>query len=121
MKVVLDTNVLLVAISRKSLFYPIYEAFLNNVYEVYLTTPILLEYEEIFELRANKEVAKSVVEMLLVKSNVYLVDKIYYKWLAIPNDPDDDKFVDCAVLANADYLVTNDLHFNLAKKCHFRL
>ena len=37
------------------------------------------------------------------------------KWLLIVQDPDDDKFVDCAVAGQADYIVTNDGHFNILK------
>ncbi len=119
MRVVLDTNVLLVSISRKSRFYPIYDAFLNQHYELFITTPILLEYEEVLELRANSVVASNVLELLTIHLNVHLVDRIYYKWQMIPKDPDDDKFIDCAILANVDFLITNDLHFEAAKKMKF--
>lgn len=34
-------------------------------------------------------------------------------------DPDDNKFFDAAIAANADYLVTNDSHFNEAKRLLF--
>ena len=27
-------------------------------------------------------------------------------------DPDDNKFVDCAIVSNAEYIVTNDAHFD---------
>ena len=30
-------------------------------------------------------------------------------------DLDDNKFVDCAVVANAEYIVTEDSHFNILK------
>jgi uncharacterized protein len=119
MKIVLDTNVLLVAISKKSIFHPIYEALLDKRYSLFITTQILLEYEEILTLRANSIVAKNVLDMLTVRTNVHLVERIYYKWQLVPQDPDDDKFVDCAILADADYLVTNDLHFKAAQKTPF--
>lgn len=31
-----------------------------------------------------------------------------FKWQLVESDPDDNKFVDCALGANVDYLVTND-------------
>lgn len=31
----------------------------------------------------------------------------------------DNKFVDCAIASNADYLVTNDKHFDILKKVDF--
>ena len=30
----------------------------------------------------------------------------------IEADPDDNKFVDCAIVSNAEYIVTNDAHFD---------
>lgn len=44
---------------------------------------------------------------------------MYYNWNLITVDPDDNKFTDAYIAANADYLVTNDAHFNEAKKIPF--
>ncbi len=46
MKVALDTNILLVAISRKTPYYPIFDSLLNGNYELCVTTDILDEYAE---------------------------------------------------------------------------
>jgi len=43
----------------------------------------------------------------------------YYKWNLISADPDDNKFIDCALNASADYIVTNDKHFNVLKVINF--
>ncbi len=43
----------------------------------------------------------------------------HYKWQLIQQDPDDDKFVDCAIASNADYIVTNDKHFQILKTLEF--
>jgi predicted nucleic acid-binding protein len=43
----------------------------------------------------------------------------YFKWNLISDDPDDNKFVDCAINAGADYIVTNDKHFNILKDIDF--
>lgn len=37
----------------------------------------------------------------------------------IKTDPDDNKFVNCAVIANAKFIVTEDRHFEIVKKCPF--
>ncbi len=37
----------------------------------------------------------------------------------IPNDPDDNKFVDTAFAFNAHFIVTNDRHFNVLKNIEF--
>ncbi len=34
----------------------------------------------------------------------------------LPSDSDDNKFVDCAIAAGAEYIVTNDKHFNPLKE-----
>jgi predicted nucleic acid-binding protein len=47
MKVVLDSNVLLVAIGKRSRFKPIWEAFLEGKYQLIISEDIIHEYEEI--------------------------------------------------------------------------
>ena len=42
-----------------------------------------------------------------------------YKWNLITADTDDNKFVECALNAGADYIVTNDKHFNVLKNIDF--
>jgi predicted nucleic acid-binding protein len=56
--------------------------------------------------------------MLLKSPNVIQVIP-YYKWNLISTDPDDNKFVDCALNAGADYIVTNDKHFKILRKIDF--
>ena len=56
--------------------------------------------------------------LLLTSRNVEKVIS-YYKWNFIYADPDDNKFVDCFLNANADFIVTNDKHFNILKEIDF--
>ncbi|WP_277881567.1 PIN domain-containing protein [Hymenobacter cyanobacteriorum] len=42
-----------------------------------------------------------------------------YKWQLIEADPDDNKFVDVAIAASVDYLVTNDQHFAVLRQLEF--
>ncbi len=63
-------------------------------------------------------IATNISEMLLTLSNVQKQD-VFYKWNLIEIDKDDNKFVDCAVAGNADYLVCNDKHFNCLKIIEF--
>ena len=46
------------------------------------------------------------IEALLFSENVHQINP-YYFWNIMDSDPDDNKFVDCAVVANADFIVTN--------------
>ncbi|HEX8350210.1 MAG TPA: putative toxin-antitoxin system toxin component, PIN family, partial [Hymenobacter sp.] len=106
MRVVLDTNVLLVSISRSSIYRPIFEALQQQRYELLVTNSILLEYEEIIGLRSSTEVATNFLNALQRFNNVRELDP-RYQFRLIPRDQDDEKFVDCAVAGQADYLVTN--------------
>lgn len=83
-----------------------------------LTTAIYFEYIEILENLSKKGVAKYIEDALVIGRNV-LQTEVYYNWNLITTDPDDNKFTDAYIAANADYLVTNDAHFNEVKKIRF--
>jgi putative PIN family toxin of toxin-antitoxin system len=118
MRVVLDTNILLQSLARKSTMRPIWDAFLNEDFKLILTTSILLEYAEIIADRTSESVSANVISLLNEAVNAIFIH-IYYEWMVITEDPDDNKFFDAAVAGNADYLVTNDRHFNQASKIDF--
>jgi putative PIN family toxin of toxin-antitoxin system len=118
MKVVIDSNVLLVAIGKKSKYKPIWDAFIDGKYQLIISEEVLHEYEEILRLHSAPGAAEIVLETF-VESPDIIFNRIYYSWNAISQDPDDNKFFDVAVAANADYLVTNDAHFNEAAKIPF--
>jgi putative PIN family toxin of toxin-antitoxin system len=112
---VLDTNVLLVAISPKSRNRWLFDALINGEYTLCLTTDILDEYAEIIEREMGAEVAEMTLDLLLMLPNIQLIHK-YFFWQLIEQDPDDNKFVDCAIAANAQYLISEDRHFRVLKK-----
>lgn len=118
MKVVLDTNVLIVSIPDRSKFRPIWDAYLNNNITLIVTTDIYFEYIEMLYTLSKKVVAEFVGESLKAAVNI-INPAIYYSWNLITADPDDNKFTDAYIAANAIYLVTNDAHFNEAKKTPF--
>ena len=80
-----------------------------------VNTEILNEYEEILSKKTTNEIAHSVVEAIARLSTTYFQDS-YYHFGLITKDPDDNKFVDCAVAADAELIVTNDKHFDVLKK-----
>ena len=118
LKIILDTNVLLVSISSKSPYHWIFEKLIEGGFDLGITSEILLEYEEIIASKYSFAVAKDVIRTLLVLPNVYPVT-VYYKWNLIVADSDDNKFVDCAVSFNANGLVTQDKHFNSLRTIDF--
>ena len=42
-----------------------------------------------------------------------------FRFNLIVADPDDNKFVDCAIVANAEYIVSQDTHFDVLKEIEF--
>ena len=105
--VVIDTNCLLQIIAKKSPYRPIWDAFLEQRYQLCVTNEILDEYQEILEQQITSTVAENVVLLILNMSNVLFVDP-HFRMELITTDPDDNKFVDCAFAAGADYLVSED-------------
>ena len=118
MRVVLDTNVLLVSIPKLSKYRPIFESLIGKKYTLIISNEILAEYEEIIAQKANEIAAQNIVKMLVTLSNVEKKE-IYFRWNLIKSDEDDNKFADCAVAGNADYLVSNDHHFDVLETIDF--
>ena len=116
--VVLDTNCLLQSISRRSRYYRIWNDFILGRYVLCVTTEILEEYEEIISRCMSPVVAKIMIATILRANNVLRVDA-QFRFRLITTDPDDNKFVDCAIVSNAEYIVTNDAHFNVLQDIPF--
>jgi putative PIN family toxin of toxin-antitoxin system len=117
-RIVLDTNVLVAAISRQSPFHWVWQSFIQGKYELCITTDILNEYAEIIERYFSvKDAEYTLTQIVLQKNVVYTVR--YFEWNIMEKDPDDNKFFDCAVAANADYIVSEDKHFNILKQIPF--
>ena len=111
-RIVLDTNCLLPSISRRSRYYPVWERFVCGEYDLCVTTEILAEYEEIVGRMTSPVVARLVVEAILRSPNTLRIEASF-RFGLITEDPDDNKFVDCAIVANAECVVTNDSHFDV--------
>ena len=77
-----------------------------------------MEYREVIAKRYSLNHTDATLDFLLLLPNVYLITP-YFKWNLIVKDEDDNKFVDCAFAANADYIVTNDKHFQVLKHIDF--
>jgi putative PIN family toxin of toxin-antitoxin system len=118
MNIVLDTNVLLVSLSSRSSYHLIYQSLQSNLYNLFVTNEILTEYEEQISLRLGVQRTDLQLIELLNLRNVYKIEP-YYLWQLIEADKDDNKFADCAVSCNADYLITNDKHYNILATIEF--
>lgn len=81
----------------------------------FLSNEIIEEYTEQVGEKFSSITADFVMSSLLTSAN-HLRYEPSYKWQLVEQDPDDNKFVDCAIGVNADYLVSDDRHIrNLLK------
>lgn len=83
-KIVLDTNCLLVSISKYGEAYPVWRGFLDGRYTLCVSTDILEEYEEIIAKMTTPDVARNVVDAILKRRNVERIDPYYHCSLHLP-------------------------------------
>lgn len=118
MKIVLDCNVVVMALTSRSPYHKIYSGLTNAKFELLVSDEILLEYEEIIGLKYNEKTARFFSLLLNELPNVRF-QRIYYNWNLIAADPDDNKYVDCYIAGKGDYIVTQDKHFQVLKDVPF--
>ena len=117
LRVVLDTNVMLVAISPDSPHHWAFEAIARGEAVLHLSTEIALEYEEVVADHMGRDSADALTSFL--DGSLYAVwTRAPYRWRLVTADPDDDKFVDCAIAAGA-IVVTEDRHFDVLRDVGF--
>ena len=112
--IVLDTNCLLQALPSKSPYHKIWTDVLAGEISLCVNTDILEEYEEILAQKTTPDIAHNVVEAI-ANLTTTLMQNTYVHFELLSTDLDDNKFVDCAIAADAEYIVTNDKHFNPLK------
>jgi len=118
MRIVLDTNILLTCFSSRSKTHWVWLALIERKYTLCLTYDILFDYEEVIARHTSPDLANAVTDALLDLPNVELI-KRYYSWNLVTVDPDDNKFTDCAIAAQARFLVSEDRHFDILRKIEF--
>jgi uncharacterized protein len=98
-RVIIDTNVLVSALSSKSQYHWLGELLLEEQLELFVTEEILLEYEEILKIKYSENVASNFLLSLRELPNVFY-SRVFFRWKLI-TDPDDNKFVDCYIASGA--------------------
>ena len=123
MTVCLDTSVFLQMFGRKQPFYRILRALLDGGFILAVSTEILLEYEEIIVKLSGAERWRDVAAFLelltQLHGNVRQIEP-HYRFGVVVADPDDNKFCDCAIAAEADFVVTEDGHFGALKSAGYK-
>lgn len=108
MKIVLDTNVLVSGIFFAGAPYEILKAWYDRKIDLVISLEILDEYQRVAEELAQEfsgvDVAR-ILDLLTVGAEI-----VHAPPLPEPvcSDPEDDKFLACAVAGSAKYVVTGD-------------
>lgn len=117
-RIVLDTNGLIQSVPPRSKYHKIWQSFFDGSNMLCVTNEILSEYLEILQSHSNETVAKNVIDAIIYNPYTLFITP-YFHFNLIIADPEDNKFVDCAITAGAKYIVTNDKHFNVLKEINF--
>jgi putative PIN family toxin of toxin-antitoxin system len=119
LKIVIDTNVLVSALIKpESLPALVILMILNNQVMMYISDEIFQEYKQVlsrgkFGKYLNSKNIKSFLSQLK-RSATEINPKVHVG--VVKNDPADNKFLECALEAEADFFITGNIkHFPLKK------
>jgi putative PIN family toxin of toxin-antitoxin system len=116
MKIVVDTNVMVSGVFWGGNPFKILEHWIRGNITILVSTPILDEYVRVISSIGYKrpELSKNWID--LISTNTTIVDVRIS--LALSRDPDDNKFLECAISGNADCIVSGDDDLLVLKKIH---
>jgi len=115
MIVCIDTNVLLQAVNPDHHFHTIFDGWFQRRFRWAVSNDVLMEYEEIITRQSGRHRWLQFVHILdLAEARGHLIMSVApsYHFHIVADDPDDNKFIDCAITADADYVITEDKHFS---------
>lgn len=101
-RIVLDTNCLVQMLSSHSPYYTAWKAFQAEQFALCVSNEILTEYNEIIAQKTTTAIADNVIALIMHHPLTELYDP-HFRFGFITKDVDDNKFVDCAIIANAVY------------------
>ena len=118
LRLVIDTNILVsAALEPEGLQRTVLVLAMTRPARLYISQAILAEYGDVLARREFK-IRRGLRQQLLqlIRNRAQLVGPA--RALEVTKDPDDNKFLECADVARADYLITgNQRHFpNFWKK-----
>jgi putative PIN family toxin of toxin-antitoxin system len=112
LRLVIDTNILVsAALKPEGLQRTVLVLAMTRPARLYISQAILAEYGEVLARREFK-IRRGLRQQFLqlIKNRAQLVDPV--RALQVTKDPDDNRFLECADAARADYLITgNQRHF----------
>jgi uncharacterized protein len=112
LRLVINTNVIIsAALKPEGLQRTVFLLAITKPARLYVSRAILAEYEQVLA-RPELQIRKGLRQQLLQLVKRYAPPVAVVRPLQVTRDPDDNKFLECADAARADYLVTgNQRHF----------
>ena len=110
MKIVLDTNVFVSGVFFKGPPFQILQAWKEGMIQLVLSPDILEEYRRVGEILAEEHPAINftpVLEFVIQNAVIFSVHQLPER---ICEDPDDDKFLACALASGSNLVVSGDKH-----------
>jgi putative PIN family toxin of toxin-antitoxin system len=116
LRAVFDTNIFVAAYLSKNPNSPTVELlqrWLQGEFELLYSDDLLAEIDEKFSARGIGDVHKHSLLVELLDRATYVHVKAADVQPIILSDPDDDFVLACAIVGQADYLVSYDAHFDI--------
>ncbi len=108
-QIVIDTNVIIAALrSRGGTAYKLLMLVGKTNFEINLSVPLLLEYEDVTkrlldDIPLTESVIDDILDYLCGAANQH---EIFYLWRPFLKDPKDDMVLELAVAANCEAIIT---------------
>ncbi len=110
MKIILDTNVFISGIFFRGPPFDILQAWKDRQIQVVLTKQIIDEYQRVAQsLKTNFPLVDilPIINFMAIHGRLINADDFS---LTVCEDPDDDKFIECAVASGTGIIVSGDKH-----------
>ncbi|MHB1665507.1 MAG: putative toxin-antitoxin system toxin component, PIN family [bacterium] len=115
MRIVIDTNILISGIFFQGKERNVLELWFNGKFDVICTEEIFEEYSEVIMRFTKKSSGNKHDESIgIIAKNCIFIKNVYNKKYS--RDPDDDKFINCAMSGEAPYIVSGDKDLLVLKK-----
>ena len=123
MIVCLDTNTVVQALADGHPYHPILDVWVAGRISWAVSIEVLLEYEEVLTRMSGPARWRKLARLMdLVEQTGGNLLRVMpsFRFNIITADPDDNIFTDCAVTANADYVITDDQHFAALRNAGYK-
>lgn len=110
LKVVMDTNVFVSGVFFSGPPYRILEAWQSGIFELAVSHEILEEYRRVGEILAEARPAidlNPILNFVIDHAKVYRPARLKEQ---VCEDPDDDKFIACALASGCGVIISGDKH-----------